>query len=147
MRLSEAAQQVSAIRWEADYIRNGFKLMASSITRAEKIFENYPEFSVMYDEEKGCIDVSHFDTKICFQLFLALDAGGNAIGRVVCLHHYSLLETDSFVSLGAFQFDRSKRTSLGNDEYGYPIQMGTHADVIVAHYLQQAHLANGAIGS
>jgi hypothetical protein len=148
MNFSEATQQIRALAWDANEIREGFSLMANSISiAAGTIFAGCTELSVTFDQEKRHIDVSHFDTNIRLQLFLGLDAKGAAIGRVVCLHRYSMLEMDAVVPLGAFQFDRSLRTSFGSDERGYPIQMQTHANLIVAYYLQQAYVANGAMGS
>lgn len=146
MKFGEATWQVHQVAEAASSLRNSFKVMANSINRSGKFFESHPEFTVALNEEDWQINVCHFGVKLSFQLFLSLSDEG-ARGNVVCVYEYSVGSIVSSHALGSFQYDRSGRTSFGHDEQGYPIATGSHADKIVAYFLQQAYSQNNTIGS
>lgn len=146
MRFSEATWQVHQVAEAASSLRSYFEVMANSIKKSGKFFESHSEFTVILNEEEWKINICHFGVKLSFQLFLSLNDEG-ARGNVVCVYDYLVGNIVSSHVLGFFQYDRSGRTSFGHDEQGYPIAIGSHADKIVAYFLQQAYSKNNIIGS
>lgn len=141
---AEAIEQLNELSGSAESLRAAFKSMATSVQKEGSFFNDSPGLTVNLDEENWWIDVSHFGTTIRFQLFLALDTQG-PIGRVICLHCYSFSGETAGRPLGALIFDTTGSTSLGKDERGRAIRLGSHGNLIVAYFLHKAHLANKSI--